>query len=156
MELKKAEEIVKKLFIEYGLYEDGWKFKWDNSTYRNALCDFIKKTIFLSKKLVILRKRKYVKNTILHEIAHAKVGYEHGHNEVWKKYAESIGCVVKVRESDNTHISPDIIYVPYNYKGICSCGNKIYRHRNRVPKICSKCKNISLKSWEKIKNGKNI
>ena len=33
-----------------------------------------------------------VKNTLLHEIAHALAGHEHNHDEVWKATARSIGC----------------------------------------------------------------
>ena len=33
-----------------------------------------------------------VKNTLLHEIAHALVGGQHHHDKVWMKMALSIGC----------------------------------------------------------------
>merc|ERR1711964_110891 len=33
-----------------------------------------------------------IKNTLLHEIAHAIAGQEHHHDKVWKKIALSIGC----------------------------------------------------------------
>ena len=33
-----------------------------------------------------------MKNTLLHEIAHALAGHEHNHDEVWKATARSIGC----------------------------------------------------------------
>ena len=33
-----------------------------------------------------------IKNTTLHEIAHAVVGGHHGHDIVWVNYCKSIGC----------------------------------------------------------------
>lgn len=36
-----------------------------------------------------------IKNTILHEIAHALVGCEHGHNKIWQQKAIEIGVKLK-------------------------------------------------------------
>lgn len=36
-----------------------------------------------------------VKNTILHEIAHALVGLGHGHNKIWQQKAIEIGVKLK-------------------------------------------------------------
>ena len=33
-----------------------------------------------------------IKNTILHEISHAIVGKNHGHDDIWKNKAIEIGC----------------------------------------------------------------
>ena len=42
-----------------------------------------------------------VKNTLLHEIAHALVGPGHRHNRVWRQKAREIGCDAKVTHNLN-------------------------------------------------------
>jgi len=48
--------------------------------------------ISLSRYLISLNGEEEVRETILHEIAHALVGYSHGHDRVWKLKAMEIGC----------------------------------------------------------------
>jgi predicted SprT family Zn-dependent metalloprotease len=47
--------------------------------------------ISLQVNHVIFGDIESVKNTILHEIAHALVGNEQGHNEIWQSKAKELG-----------------------------------------------------------------
>jgi predicted SprT family Zn-dependent metalloprotease len=47
--------------------------------------------ISLQVNHVIFNDMESVKNTILHEIAHALVGNEQGHNEIWQATAKELG-----------------------------------------------------------------
>ncbi len=79
---------------EHGL--KGWVFGFDVSRRRLGLCDYNRKRVSISHHL--LGKSDFeVRETILHEISHAllwtETGVDHGHDEVWKARARSIGSL---------------------------------------------------------------
>lgn len=72
-------------------YLNGWTFKFDNAKRRFGCCHFGKKEITLSLPLSLLNDEASIRDTILHEIAHAKVGINHNHDSEWRAMAKSIG-----------------------------------------------------------------
>lgn len=79
---------------------------------------------------------RVIKNVILHEIAHALVGVDEGHSEVWKQRAIEIGC-------DGKRTCSHIVDMPGRKFVRCSCGaNRLQRFRiskkikNSVCKYC--------------------
>ena len=56
------------------------------------LCRYGTRTIELSVFLVDRNGPEEVRDTILHEIAHALVGPGHGHDAVWKRQCIEIGA----------------------------------------------------------------
>lgn len=130
MELIKAEKLTFKLLKKYNLSE--WSFSFDSAVRRFGCCKHSKKQITLSKKLTMLRDEKNVKNTILHEIAHALVGPGHGHDEVWRSKALSIGC-------DGKRCGNDVSLVS-KWVGICPAGHRHNYHRKPTRnKSCGIC-----------------
>ena len=122
MELDKAEKLARKLMKEHGLSE--WIFRFDNAVVRFGLCSHRKKQISLSKELVLINKRKEIKNTILHEIAHALVGRGNGHNWVWKQKALEIGC-----NGERCYSSERVKPVIGKLSAKCDvCSRVVYRH----------------------------
>ena len=109
MEQKDVELLVKELMKKYKL--DNWKFKFDNSKRRFGCCHYGIRTISLSLYLCKLNNYDKVKDTILHEIAHALTkGYYH--NNIWKAKAVEIGCNGK-RCYDSIQVTkpkPNVIY----------------------------------------------
>jgi len=71
---------------------DGWKLKFDESKSHLGQCRYSEKSIYLSYPYVEINDEKIIRNTILHEIAHALAGSGHGHNRIWKTIARHIGC----------------------------------------------------------------
>ena len=70
----------------------GWNYLISKQlTSSGANCNYTKKLIKISHKYIHRATKKEIKNTILHEIAHALTPKQH-HNKVWKKMAISIGC----------------------------------------------------------------
>ena len=139
MELKKAEELAKKLLQEHN---PKYSFKWDNAKVRFGCCHYITKHISLSKTLTLMNNEEEVKNVILHEIAHSLTIGEH-HSKVWKAKAISIGykgdrCYSKLVKTPKGK---------YVYQ--CPiCKNKYYEHRKiRRKSACRRC-------CEKYNNGK--
>ena len=75
----------------HGLLFQGWKIKFSRAKTLFGSCDYQNKTVFISRELAELNKEKYVKDVILHEIAHVFVPTE-WHGKVWYAKARSIGC----------------------------------------------------------------
>lgn len=104
MELREAEMLANILMIKHGLGQYGYKFRWDNCSNRFGVHIGGKRIIGLSKKLAFLNSENQVKDTILHEIAHAldyiRNGFKHRysgskrlvHDQVWKDICVEIGA----------------------------------------------------------------
>lgn len=108
---------------EHGLGH--WAFQFDRSVRRFGVCRFGKQTISMSERLVSLNDEARVRNTILHEIAHALVGPGHGHDRVWRLKALSIGCDGRTCIDSRTVALPEAPWV-----GTCpGCGAQAKRHR---------------------------
>ena len=119
---------------QFGL--EPWVLGMDNAQKRLGVCDYNRKKISVSSHL--LRgptcDEKKMRNTILHELAHALVGPNHSHDAVWKKMALKIGC-------DGSVCSP---MDPPDAKYILECKNKCFAHpyyrRPKITnKVCMKC-----------------
>lgn len=133
MELTEIENLAIQLMQEHSLND--WKFEFDRAKRRNGLCSYKRKTISLSRILNPLRTPEGVKNTILHEIAHALVGWENGHNKIWKAKAIEIGCSGERCSSDTSSIE-----LPGTYNGLCNnCGKKYTKILKPGPRSCSDC-----------------
>lgn len=90
MNLHEAEKLANELMIHHQL--TGWKFQWIGHKTIFGRCTHNKMIIALSSYLTAKRELHEVRNTILHEIAHALVGHSHGHDAVWQRKALEIGC----------------------------------------------------------------
>lgn len=128
--------MICQLMNEHGLYQ--WKFEFDNAVIRFGCCHQREKKITMSSTLVSINEWSTVKNIVLHEIAHALVGVDHGHDKVWKAKAIEIGC------TGETYYSTSVVKTPVGkYTATClSCGH--VANRQRKPKrdySCGKCSN---------------
>ena len=85
-----AIDLATKLMNAHGLV--GWRLKLDHARRRAGQCDHTNKTISLSRLYVRHADIDHIRDTILHEIAHALVGPSHGHDSVWRQKAREIGC----------------------------------------------------------------
>ena len=69
-----------------------WKVAYDHGRRRAGMCVFSSKTLSFSRHLVARASAEQMRDTILHEIAHALAGPRHGHSRKWRKIALRIGC----------------------------------------------------------------
>ena len=136
MELNVVRMLADKLLDEHGLIEKGWRFSFDRAKRRAGSCKFSKKEITIAKAYAEHQEEMEIKNTILHEIAHALVGSQHGHSQIWRKKAKEIGC-----DASRCH---HIVFSKPKY--VLTCYNRCFEvSRYRVnqsfmqSKICSKC-----------------
>lgn len=106
----------------HGLLAKGWEFGYDDARCRAGLCRSYQKKIFLSRFLVLLNGWEVIIDTLLHEIAHALVGWSgYGHNKVWKAKCIEIGA------SPIRCYDPKKVKMPMRlYRAICSTCGKVY------------------------------
>lgn len=121
MELRAAYRLAVELVEQNGL--EGWTVDFDAAKRRAGICRYERKVIGLSAPLTRLHDEAEVRDTILHEIAHALVGPGAGHGPVWKAQAQVIGC------SATRCVPEDAPRVPGAWLGVCSGGHSVDRHR---------------------------
>jgi predicted SprT family Zn-dependent metalloprotease len=131
MTLKETELLANELMLKHEL--KGYLFTFDNARRRFGCCNYKLRQITLSKHLTLLNSEDKVRDTILHEIAHALVGPAHGHDRVWKIKAIQIGC------DGRRCYGKEVERVKPKYKGECkNCHRFIFRHK-RTKISCGLC-----------------
>lgn len=135
MELREAFAMAEELLGEHGL--DGWRVTFDGAKRRAGVCRFEQRVIGLSAPLTRVHTRDEVRDTVLHEIAHALVGPRHGHDRVWRATALRIGS------SGHRCIDTESPRVVGAWIGVCSAGHVKDRHR-RPERVmsCGQCQPV--------------
>lgn len=139
MELHKAATLAREIMDEHGLIDAGWSFQWNKRVRAAGLCSYRKRTIELSRLMTPKREEKDVRDTILHEVAHALAGPEAKHGWVWRQKARELGARPSTCVADTAACR-----VPGSWQAVCCgrvvgtrhrrpTGNRIYRH-NRCGK----------------------
>ena len=121
MEVTRALALGRRLLREHGL--DDWTIVADRAKTRAGVCRFGRRQIGISRPMTVLHSEEEVLDTILHEIAHALVGPQHGHDAVWRAKALEIGC------SGERCVSADSPRVPGDWVGRCPAGHEKSRHK---------------------------
>lgn len=135
MKIVEASELAKSLLVEHGLTDKGWKLDWLLAGTTFGRCRYIEKTIYLSGPLVSRNTLELVKDTILHEIAHALTGPGHHHDSYWQETATRIGAAPTRCYSD------EVIEPPKRYIATCKTCGKVSEAR-KMPsrrKSCGAC-----------------
>jgi len=135
MNITEAHSLAINLMKQHGLTD--WKFKFDRAYVRFGSCSSYLKKITLSKPLTELNDESKVKETILHEIAHALVGSRHQHNHIWRNKAAQIGA------KPERCYSLTVTQPKGRWLGKCpNCSREVYKYRKpRVRRSCGKCSN---------------
>ena len=137
-----AIDLATELMDAHGLV--GWRVKLDHARRRAGQCDYTNKTISLSRLYVRHADIDHIRDTILHEIAHALVGPRHGHDAVWRQKALEIGCTAKRCHS--------LCFA--RAKWLMTCPNgcfSVERHRKKSGLVCASCKSaVEFHATEKM------
>lgn len=114
----------------------GWSLGWDRARRRAGQCNHTNRCITLSRYLMQLYDLPRVRDTILHEVAHALVGPSHGHDEVWRRKALELGC------SAQRLVDKRAPKVPGDWVGTCPAGHQVERMRRPSRVLaCGVCAN---------------
>ena len=137
-----AIDLATKLMDAHGLV--GWRIKLDHARRRAGQCDYTNKTISLSRLYVRHADIDHIRDTILHEIAHALVGPRHGHDAVWRQKAREIGCT-----ATRCH---DLSFARARWVMTCPNGCfSVERHRKKSGLVCASCKSaVELHAAQKM------
>lgn len=131
MELNDVRHLAQRLMDEHGL--DEWRFVFDRAVRRAGKCSYATKTISLSAPLARLHGEAEVRETLLHEIAHALTPNE-GHSQVWRRTALRIGS------NGQRCVDADAPSIPGAWVGVCPAGHRTERHRApQQVTSCTKC-----------------
>ena len=109
MDLHAAETLANELIEQYLKDVDiRWHFGWNRRKKAYGLCNHEKHCIFLSRYSTLTESEYSVRQTLLHEIAHALAGPGLGHGRVWKIIALNIGVEnpASTKVAENPHAGP--------------------------------------------------
>lgn len=119
------ERLARQLLDQHGLQD--WQFKLCSSKHRVAVCKHGLKRIEYSTHYLAKTSEEKIKDTILHEIAHALVGKGHGHDASWRLKCLEIGARPERLAGEET-----VTTAKPNYIIECSgCGQRWKRYRLR-------------------------
>lgn len=130
---------------KYNLIQQGWRYEFMNSAKCAGRTYYKPKIIKMSLIYINSPKitKEHIKDTVLHEIAHALVGHVHGHNNVWRAKAIELGCSGSrccESFSENEH-----------YKHIFACPKGCEIKRMRLTKALVSKLNVSVCRDHKLK-----
>lgn len=133
MKLQETQKMAEDLMKKHGI--SSWSFQFDRAKVRFGACNYRDKIISLSKHLTEINSEKIVKNTILHEIAHALAGKQNNHNKIWKAEAIRIGC-----SAERCYSSKTVNIPPKKYTAEClSCKQTFQTQKKRHKAACALC-----------------
>lgn len=136
MELSTALAMAEELVREHGLR--GWKVGLDRARTRAGVTRFATREITLSAPLTRLHSSTMVRDTVLHEIAHALVGPRHGHDRAWKATAVRIGA------SPQRCLPEGAPTLAGAWVGTCPAGHEVTRHRRPTRVVlCGRCPGVA-------------
>lgn len=131
MNIEEVEILARGIMDRFGLLD--WDFAFDGARRRAGLTDFRRRRISLSRPLMQRASDAMIRDTILHEVAHALVGPTHGHDTEWKKVATALGATPRSRVGSAPVLDP-------KWRGICPRGHVIYRYRRSREEVsCARC-----------------
>lgn len=99
MDFNDAADLARSLIAEHGLA--GWAFSYNHGKRTLGLCDYDRKKIELSMYFVARNDVDAVRDTVLHEIAHALAGQKAGHGSAWRAVCVKIGAAPKRLDRDS-------------------------------------------------------
>ena len=154
MNLYVARDLARTLMARHGL--TGWAFRFDHARRRFGSCSTVRKRITLSRPLTLLNEEAEVRDTILHEIAHALAPGD-GHGRAWKAACVRVGAKPVRCYTEATVVSPPRRAAPYQV-GCPRCGWWQDRHRlTREKLVCRGCRTgVVFREARSVENSPSV
>jgi SprT-like family len=130
----RAAALARELLAAHGL--TGWCFRLNRSKVNLGLCKYGPRTIELSVYFVGCNSDEAIRETLLHEVAHALVGPGHGHDAAWKAMCLRVGARPE-------RLSFEAEMPPGRWQAVCpGCGELHHKHRRPKRMVgwwCCRC-----------------
>jgi predicted SprT family Zn-dependent metalloprotease len=139
LDLHDARQLAESLLHRHGLSD--WTFRFDRARRRFGSCRPRSQTITLSAPLTLLNSIDEVRDTVLHEIAHALAPGD-GHGQRWRAMCARIGAKPRrcYDDRDGRVVSPPRRQAPYQI-GCLACGWWTARYRRLSRRlVCRTCR----------------
>jgi hypothetical protein len=139
MDTTRAESLARELMAQHGLSH--LSFDWHRSNRAVGICHYARldswsqwaaSKITLSLGLVQVNDEVVIRNTILHEIAHAKAGNQAGHGPLWKLVAIAVGAKPEATCGIGVNL------VPTKIRAVCPLCSQVH-YFYRMPKSTKYC-----------------
>lgn len=126
--------LAQEMLALHGL--DGWTFTFNRRKTAMGLCLYGPRRIEISFHFALRNSDEAIRETLLHEIAHALAGPEHGHDAVWKQKCLEIGAKPQ-------RLSFDVDMPQGQWQALCGCCGMLHS-KHRKPKhaigwYCTHC-----------------
>lgn len=132
MDIPAVLALARSLMEQHGVGD--WGLSLDRARRRAGLTDHARHRITLSRALMSLYDESEVRETVLHEIAHARVGASHGHDAVWRAEARRLGA------TGCRLVPPSAPRIEGRWRGTCPAGHTVARMRRpSAPLACASC-----------------
>ena len=144
MEIPDVLALARSLMEQHGVGD--WGLALDRARRRAGLTDHARHRITLSRALMSLYDEAQVRETVLHEIAHARVGASHGHDAVWRAEARRLGA------TGRRLVDREAPQIQGRWRGTCPAGHTVARMRRpSLPLACAACDRVfsldNLLTW---------
>jgi predicted SprT family Zn-dependent metalloprotease len=114
----------------------GWSFRFNRSKVNMGLCKYGPRTIELSVYFVERNSGEAIRDTLLHEIAHALAGRAAGHGPLWKAMCRRVGAKPE-------RLSSEALMPVGRWRAVCGgCGALHHKHRRPKQMVgwwCRRC-----------------
>jgi predicted SprT family Zn-dependent metalloprotease len=128
MDLMPAKNLAIELMKHHGLIkglDTDWRFEFMERRTALGLCRYGPKIISLSWIYAKEATEEEVRDTILHEIAHALAGHSAGHGFLWR-----VKCIQIGANPERCKDVSDFELLKGNIEGTClDCSKKYHRHK---------------------------
>jgi len=150
MHIADAETLALTIMEPFRAKLDGWSLGFDNAKRRCGCTSFSTRTITLSRHFVQMNDEDAVRDTVLHEIAHALAGAgAEAHGRLWKGIARQIGARPE-------RCASGVAMPQGNVEGVCrpDCTARHNRHRMPPKRLlnayqCTRC--YEMVTWVIVK-----
>ena len=117
----------------HSLTQQSWTVRYDHARARAGQCKHRAKVLSFSRNLIARGSPVDMRNTLLHEIAHALAGPKHGHDRTWRALALRIGCNGK-----RCH-SMELASAKWTYQCSAGCWHVARFKRSYTGATCKQC-----------------
>lgn len=133
MDLAAARALARRLLDEHGL--EAWSFGFDRGLRRLGACHPRARRITLSRAFAERNPEARVRETLLHEIAHAQAPHD-GHGPAWRARCRALGIPAeRLADPEGLELPP-----PRGWLVCDACGLRAPRYRrSRKPLWCGRC-----------------